>query len=179
MRMTTGLLGEPISEAKSDELEHALIEARVLDIQATVCVQNRFCSECQQMLDDWPDLMSQTRDQRHIVREYHTMLLEAGARSGCQFCAHVWYWLWDSEMIDLYRQLESRLEALSARNTSLLSIGYCEPRRPPSLNITLPGLDYPEIDVLDISAEMGGCTPDMDSDSGMVIDTSHATRTPC
>jgi hypothetical protein len=165
MHMTPGILGEPVSEAKSDEPEHALIEAWILDMQATVCVENRFCSECQQMLDDWPDVMSQTRDQRHIIRQYHTIFIEAGARNGCQFCAYVWQFFRDTEMIDLYRQVELRLEALSARNTSSLSIGYDENGRP-SLNLTLPGLDDPEIHVLDILVEIGGCTPNIGSDSG-------------
>ena len=63
-------------EAGCDELQHCLVEARILENESALRVQGRFCSDCQQMLDKWPVLDVQSKDYPHVVRRY--VLLGSG-----------------------------------------------------------------------------------------------------
>jgi hypothetical protein len=110
-------------ETDSDELQDYLVEARISELQATICVKNGFCSGCQHMLDNWPALESQTKDQPLSVRLYDTLSMEAAARSGCEFCACVLQSLLDRLSLDLYRKVELRFRNLQACGASSLVIG--------------------------------------------------------
>jgi hypothetical protein len=158
-----------LSEVESDELEHHLIEARILEMQGAVCRWKRFCSECQHMLDNWPSLESGPPERLHSVRTYQTISMEAAARNGCQFCACVLQSLRDSEMLDLYRRIERRLEILGVRGTSYLSISEWRMLDVRSLKVTLPGLEYPRENVVEIIFDVQDHVTAIDCDSGMRV----------
>jgi hypothetical protein len=157
-------------EAECDELQYCLIEARILEIQATVRVQSRFCSACQHTLGNWPALEFPIIDYPRIVRKYDTFSMEAAARSGCQFCACVLQSLLDSQVLELYRKIEVRLEKLQTRSVSSLTIGGWGHQLISTLKMTLPGLKYPRRDVRDICVDIKGCAPLSGFDSGMQAD---------
>jgi hypothetical protein len=154
-------------EVETDELEYPLIEARILEMQGAICVWKRFCSECQHMLDNWPSLEPGAPEYSHSVRTYHTNSMEAAARNGCQFCACVLQSLRDSELLDLYRQVERRLEILEVRGTYSLSISEWRMLDARSLKLTLPGLENPLENVVEITIDVRGHITATESDSGM------------
>jgi hypothetical protein len=158
-----------LSEVQSDELEHHLIEARILEMQDAVCIRKRFCSDCQHMLDNWPSLESGASECVHSVRMYQTVPMEAAARNGCQFCACVLQSLRDSEMLDLYRQIERRLEVLKVRGTFFLSISEWRMLDVRSLKVTLPGLENPRENVVEIIIDVQGHITAIEFDSGMRV----------
>lgn len=131
-----------LREAESDELQIYVIEARISEIQATVCVQNRICSECQHMLDTWPALEVQIEDLPYSLREYNTLSIEAGGRSGCEFCACVLQFLLDDKVLELCRKIECRLHTLRVRDASFLAIDTFGVEAVRRLRMTLPGLEY-------------------------------------
>jgi hypothetical protein len=154
-------------EVESDELEHSYIEASILEMQAVICVQDRFCPQCQQMLDTWPASEIRTRDLPYSVRRYDSISMEAAARNGCQFCACVLSYLLDSEMLDLYRRMEMRFRILREQRTSSLSIGSWIGTDTRLLKLTLPGLAYPLGDVIWIRFDTRGRTPAIRTNPGM------------
>ena len=143
-------------EAGRDELQHCLVEARILENEATLRVQGRFCPDCQHRLDNWPALDIQSKDQPHVVRRYDTFYLEAAARSGCEFCACVLQTLLDSEALALYRKIELRLETLKSHRTSYLTIGGWGHVTIRTLKMTLPGLEYPRSCINDFCIDIRG-----------------------
>lgn len=153
-------------EAEGDELQDCLVEARILENEATLRVQGRFCSDCQHRLDDWPALDVQSKDQPHVVRRYDTFYLEAAARSGCEFCACVLQTLLDSEALELYRKIESRLERLKSHRTSCLTIGGWGHGTIRTLKMTLPGLEYPRSCMNDFCIDIRGHAPGSGTGSG-------------
>jgi hypothetical protein len=143
-------------EAEHDEVQHLLVEARILEYETTLRVQGRFCSQCQHLLDDWPALEVQSKDQPHVVRQYDTFYLEAAARRGCEFCACVLQTLLDSEVLALYRKIEFRLETLKSHRTLCLTIGGWGHAIIRTLKMTLPGLKYPRTCMHDFCIEIQG-----------------------
>lgn len=167
-------------EAGSEDLEQHVIEARILESEATICVRNGFCSECQLMLDNWLALETlQSEDQPHSLRQCHTISLEAAARSGCQLCACLLQTLRDcdyGEMLGLYRRIERRLEILEARSTSSLVIGNWGTLDARSLKMTLPGIDYPRGWVPDIAFDIQDGTLVAQPGSGKQFDALQIMR---
>lgn len=155
-----------LMEAEGDELQHCLVEARILENEAALRVQDRFCSDCQHRLDDWPALDIQSKDQPHVVRQYDTFYLEAAARNGCEFCACVLQTLLDSEALALYRKIELRLETLKSDMTSCLTIGGWGHVTIRTLKMTLPGLSYPRTCMNDFCIDIRGHALDLGNDSG-------------
>jgi hypothetical protein len=153
-------------EAACDELQHCLVEARIMEHDATLRVQGRFCSECQHMLNDWPALDVQSKDQPHVVRRYDSFYLEAAARSGCEFCACVLQTLLDSEALSLYRKIELRLEKIKSHRTSCLTIGGWGDVTIRTLKMTLPGLKYPRTCIEDFCIDIPGGTSVSGRESG-------------
>jgi hypothetical protein len=155
-------------EVESDRLEPRLIEGCILEMQAVICVQHRFCSQCQQMLDTWLALEALTRYLPHIIRQYTTISMEAAARNGCNLCACVLQSLRDSKVLDLYRRIETRLEILQALGVCSLSI--CPWGNKHALMVMLPGPEYPREFVSGIDVDIQGRITAMDSDCGMQMD---------
>jgi len=154
-----------LSEIECDELQHDLIEARIAEIQATICVKVRFCSECQHMLDHWPASDVHGLSQPYSIRQYDTLSMEAGASSGCDFCTCMWQSLRDSEVLELYRKIEWRLHTLQARDLSSLAVAGWHDVDIPTLKMTLPGLDHPRQYVnavrVDIQGRVSVTKPDL------------------
>jgi hypothetical protein len=143
-------------EAEHDEVQHLLVEARILECETTLRVQGRFCSQCQHLLDGWPAPEVQSKDQPHVIRQYDTFHLEAAARKGCEFCACVLQTLLDSEVLALYRKIELRLEELKSQTTSCLTIGGWGHAIIRTLKMTLPGLKYPRTCMHDFCIDIQG-----------------------
>jgi hypothetical protein len=161
-------LSDPaLLEVESDELEHHIIEARVSEMQGTVCVRKRFCSECRHMLDNWPSLQPEAPKHPHSVRLYETISMEAAARNGCHFCACVLQSLRDSEVLNLYRRIEMRLGILQVQATYSLTMGGWGMQNMRSLKVTLPGLEYPRQGIIEIGIDIRGRTPATTSDYGI------------
>ncbi|KAK8104633.1 uncharacterized protein PG998_011666 [Apiospora kogelbergensis] len=55
---------------------------------------------------------------------YHTLEIEAAARSRCKFCAFLLQMLKDDRMLQTFRQIESRLDQLGEQSTISLSIHH-------------------------------------------------------
>ena len=153
-------------EAECDELQHSLVEARILEYEATLRLQGRFCSDCQHLLDDWPALEVQRKDQPYVVRRYDTFYLEAATRSGCELCACVLQTLLDSEALSLYRKIELRLETLQSNRISCLTIGGWGHVTIRTLKMTLPGLQYPRRSMSDFCIDIRGHISVSRTDSG-------------
>ena len=143
-------------EAGCDEIQECLVEARILEHEATIRVKDRFCSECQRLLSDWPALEIQDKGQPYVVRRYDTFYLEAAARRGCEFCACVLQTLLDSDVLSLYRKIELRLEALNSYGISCLTIGGWGHATIRTLKMTLPGLKYPRTCMNDFCIDIRG-----------------------
>ena len=160
-------------EADCDELQHCLVEARILENEATIRVQGRFCSDCQQRLDNWPALDVQSKNHPHVVRRYDTYYLEAAARSGCELCACVLQTLLDSKALALYRKIEFRLETLKSDMISCLTIGGWGHVTIRTLKMTLPGLKYPRTCMNDLCIDIRGHALDSENDSGELAKPSY------
>jgi hypothetical protein len=129
-----------LKEVDSDDLQPHLDEARISEIEATICVQNGFCSECRYMLDNWPATVDRSKHPPHTLRECDTHSIEAAARRGCEFCALVLQFLLDQSMLRLHRQIEWRLRTLKARDVSSLTICTNLPTNECKVRMEMPGL---------------------------------------
>lgn len=89
---------------EDDELDVSLSETRIEDLTLGIPVVGRFCLDCQNLFDNWPDLSDATTthpdgtkcfpgtgaDWKHTVaRSFHTLPLEAAARNGCTSAFHL------------------------------------------------------------------------------------------
>ena len=143
-----------IQEVEVDGLEDCQIEARISELQVKVRVQDQFCSECQQVFACWPATEEQTRSQPHNIRKCQSLHLETAARNGCRFCACILQSLRDSEVLDLYRNIEARLDALQMDTHASLSIGGWSRPDQRTLKITMPGLRYPRQNIKPIGFDL-------------------------
>lgn len=143
-----------IQEVEVDELEDCQIEARISDLQVKIRVQDHFCYECQQVFAYWPAREEQTRCQPHKIRQCQSLHLEAAARNGCRFCACILQSLRESEVLDLYRKIEARLDALQMDTHASLSIGGWSRPDQRSLKITMLGLRYPRQNIKPIGFDL-------------------------
>jgi hypothetical protein len=121
------------------------------------------------MLDNWPSLQPKAPKYPHSVKLYETISMEGAARNGCYFCACVLQSLRDSEVLDLYRRIEMRLETLQARATFSLAMGGWGMQDVRSLKVTLPGLEYPRQGIIEIGIDIRGRTPATTSDYGIRV----------
>jgi hypothetical protein len=84
--------------------------------------------------------------------------MEAAARSSCEFCAYVLQTLLDRGVLNLHRQVESRLQTLQACGTSSLAIScwfvWGDTR---TLMMTLPGLEHLLYDMGNICMDIQAC----------------------
>lgn len=126
-----------ILAVEDDELDASLLETRVEDLRSGVPVVGRFCPDCQNLFDNWPDLSDATTihpdgsrcfpgtgaDWKHTVaRSFHTLQLEAAARNGCHFCALLVQMLRDTQQFHTFRQIEARIESLGGSAKTHLSL---------------------------------------------------------
>lgn len=143
-----------IHEVEADELDDRQIEARISDLQVRIRVQDHFCGECRQVFACWPATEEQTRSQPHSIRQCQSVHLDAAARNGCRFCACMLQSLRDSEVLDLYRKIEARLDALQMDTHASLSIGGWSLPDQRLLKITMPGMRYPRQNITPIGFEL-------------------------
>jgi hypothetical protein len=127
-----------IQQIQSDKLDENAVERCIAELTADISVGNRFCDDCQHLFDHWHDLAGDPEvkdpttqlhwpgsgaDWKHTVaREFHTLLLEAVARSGCRFCAFLMQMIRDAELLETIRKVEARLQYLDEEATASLSV---------------------------------------------------------
>lgn len=111
-----------ILAVETGDLDHERIETAVRREMRTRTVQQGFCKDCQQLLDNWPYFGPE--DQSWTVRAglFDTIELEAGAHNGCRFCGFLFSRHQDAEALDTIRKLEARLEAVGDWTRSSLTM---------------------------------------------------------
>lgn len=126
-----------ILAVQEDEIDLRLLEARVEDLRSKSPVTERFCLDCQDLFDNWPDLSNATVAHRHgtrcfpvtganwkhaVARSCHTVQLEAAVRSGCHLCALLFQVLKDTQLLPLLRRIEARIESLEEFSEASVSL---------------------------------------------------------
>ncbi|KAK2033595.1 HET-domain-containing protein [Colletotrichum zoysiae] len=111
-----------VREVESDEVNLQHIETTIQQLIPTMDVARRFCSKCRHLLDHWPDL-SVTDWNYAKGRSFSSVSeIEAGARTGCEFCTFLFSQLLRNGYLSKFRKIESRLLALGNDVTIILSI---------------------------------------------------------
>lgn len=120
-----------------DEVDPIAIEQRIQQSTPAVPLTNGFCTNCQQTFDNWPTVgvssqmthLSTPSDfadgkgwETAVARYCTTFELEGAARAGCRFCTFLLQGLRDTELLDTYRKVETRLYRLGEKATMSLSI---------------------------------------------------------
>ncbi|KAK8123159.1 HET-domain-containing protein [Apiospora sp. TS-2023a] len=127
-----------VRDVMSDHLDQASTEQRIHSLASSIRVAHGYCSTCQDMLDNWP-LRSYTLAEQEsyhsqdafppskyaLARTFHTIQIEASARSGCKFCALLFQILKDWDDLDTFRRIEARLDRLGEPAASCLSVETC------------------------------------------------------
>lgn len=126
-----------IKAVQDDELDVARLEERIEDFRSQVLVTGRFCTDCQALFDNWPDLSDDTTthpdgtpcfpgtgaDWMHaITRSCNVIQLEAAARNGCLFCALLVQKLKDTEELDVLHRIVARIESLGESAETKISL---------------------------------------------------------
>jgi hypothetical protein len=126
-----------IQAVQADEFDENAIEQCITELAADISVDDRFCGDCQHLLDHWPDLGdpdvkdpstqlnwpgSGANWKHTVARECHTLLLEAAARRGCKFCAFLVQMIRDAGLLETFRRLETRMQWLGEEAMASLSL---------------------------------------------------------
>ncbi|KAF2846354.1 HET-domain-containing protein [Plenodomus tracheiphilus IPT5] len=126
-----------IQETQSDQLDEDTIKTCIAELAEEVPVANGFCSDCQHLFNNWPDLgdlevkdpgtglnwVGSGADWKHTVaKECHTLVIEAAVRNGCKFCAFILQTIVDAELLGTFRRIEARLGYLNDRAMASLSL---------------------------------------------------------
>lgn len=127
-----------IRDVTSDPLDQDSIEERIRRLAPSIHVAHGYCSTCQYMFDNWPlrnytpaELESDPPEggipplRYARARTFHTVEVEASARSGCKFCAFLLQVLKDWDELETFRRIEARLDRLGERAMSCLSVETC------------------------------------------------------
>ncbi|KAK4147373.1 heterokaryon incompatibility protein-domain-containing protein [Dichotomopilus funicola] len=93
----------------------------VQQLMLTTDVAQGFCGNCRHLLEHWPDLSTKGWA-RTVGRALDTKEIEAATRNGCKFCEFMLCRLRETEHLDIFRKLESRLRTLGYSSTASLSI---------------------------------------------------------
>jgi hypothetical protein len=143
-----------ILAVEDDELNVSLLEKRIEDLRSGIPVVGRFCLDCQNLFDNWPDLSDATTthpngtkcfpgtgaDWKHTVaRSFHTLRLEAAARNGCQFCTLIIQMLRDTQQLYTFRRIEARIESLGESAKTHLSLQNWGRNPQQLLSVNWPG----------------------------------------
>ncbi|KAH4001989.1 hypothetical protein HBI13_013140 [Parastagonospora nodorum] len=143
-----------VQSVKSDKLDAHTIEKCITELANGTQVDERFCADCQNLFDDWPDLSDPNvkdpstgliwpgsgADWKHTVaRSLQTLVMEAAAQQGCEFCAFLLQMLRDAEALVTFRKLELRLLALGDAEMASLSVQNWGTNSSQLLWINLPG----------------------------------------
>jgi hypothetical protein len=126
-----------IKAVQDDELDIDRLEQRIEESRLRVPVTGRFCLDCQNLFDHWPDLSDDTTvhpdgtecfpgtgaDWKHAVaRSCNLLELEAAARNGCAFCALLTQKLKDSESLQIVHRIAARTESLGESAEAQISL---------------------------------------------------------
>jgi hypothetical protein len=96
-----------IKDLDQDTINSEQIEQQILHHASRLPDFEKFCMDCKEALDDWPE-----KDADGCIRTTNTIALEAAARKGCRFCCFVLHILIDAGMLQILRCIEARLKAL-------------------------------------------------------------------
>lgn len=109
-----------IKEADADILDVKLIESFVEEASKRITVAKGFCNGCRNMFENWPTIGIK-HGAHGIARHVSTSEMEAARRKGCRSCAfslsHV-----DSDILDTFRKLETRLAILNNTKSASISV---------------------------------------------------------
>lgn len=96
-----------------------------------------FCEDCQDLIDDWPyygdiedecsspDKVTLHNDafwKHKIVRDCHTLAMEAAGRKVCKMCAFLSQMLKEREAFQTFRRVEPRLECLHVGHVTSFTV---------------------------------------------------------
>lgn len=137
-----------------DELDPALVEERIQQATPAMPLVNGFCHNCQKTFDNWPtvgrssqmthesspsDFPDETGWETAVARHCTTFEIESGTRAGCRFCTFLLQGLKDTELLEMYRKVETRLHHLGEDATTSLSIQDWAQNPVQLLWLNLPG----------------------------------------
>lgn len=123
-----------IKVVNSDELDADFVEQQIRESLPKAQVMKGFCTKCQDLFDNWPTIGgSSTRNhdskpvpggwEHDIAQSYSsTFELEGSACSGCKFCTFLLQNFKDTELLDTFRKIETRLYQLGKNAELALSI---------------------------------------------------------
>jgi hypothetical protein len=106
-RIYPSRLAAVIKNLDQDTISSEQIEQQILHHASRLPDLKRFCMECKEALDDWPEKRADG-----CIRTSNTIALEAATRKGCRFCNFVLRTLIDKGMLQTFRRIEARLKAL-------------------------------------------------------------------
>ncbi|KAK7973764.1 hypothetical protein PG989_015612 [Apiospora arundinis] len=135
----TGPLG-PMDDVRhsveADKLIHRRVDLRIQRLASSLSVVQGFCAQCQHLLDHWPHFESGLSDVDVFGRTVDTLEMEAASRRGCRLCTFLLWRLRAEGVLDVYRKVEGRLQALERDFTSSLFVHDPSER----VYLSLPGL---------------------------------------
>lgn len=120
-----------------DELDPAFIEKRIQQTSPATPLINRFCHSCQKTFDNWPtvgrssqmthesspsDFPDEKGWETAVARHCTTFEIEGGMRAGCRFCTFLLQGLKDTELLEIFRKVETRLYHLGEDGRASISI---------------------------------------------------------
>lgn len=126
-----------LASVTTDLLNHADIAKKVHSLVRATTVKSGFCNGCTRLLVHWP-----TPQWRPFIpcfgKPCPTIEMEAGARAGCRFCALLFSKLYQTGLLNFFREVERRLFILKIDATPSLTIAAT------SEHVQQLWVDYPE-----------------------------------
>ncbi|KAK8023898.1 hypothetical protein PG993_011964 [Apiospora rasikravindrae] len=127
------LYKDALMALRTDELNRERIKLIIQQLAVSVNVVGELCAQCQHLMDNWPDYKPwHLKERPNVGRTFNTLELEAAAQSGCKLCTEMLRELEYGRVLDEYRKLEGRLQALGENcETSLFIHERLDERRCP------------------------------------------------
>lgn len=121
------------------EIDEAALEACITALASSISVSSGFCDDCQYLFDTWPDLSDSKPNaycppedfpfpgvgaiwKHAILRDCHTLVVEAACRKGCRMCAFLLQTLKTGNVITAFRKIEARMAYLGIIQTATLAV---------------------------------------------------------
>jgi hypothetical protein len=118
-----------IKQVQSDVLQTDGLRRGLDELSQKFSIRDQLCDICRCLLNDWPDISgpnaedSPTVGWKHAVAaELHTLMIEAAARKGCQFCGLMMQIMQEAQMFQTIRKVEARIAYLKAVDMVSLSV---------------------------------------------------------
>jgi hypothetical protein len=137
-----------INQVQSDVLQTDALRRGLDELSQKFFRRDQLCDICRCLFNDWPDISGPNAEDSPTVgwkhagaAELRTLVIEAAARKGCQFCGLRMQIMQEAQMFETIRKVEARIAYLKAVDMASLSVcDWGTVERPNQIHwINLPG----------------------------------------